>query len=183
MDEIFIRNHIRRILEKKQGSKESDATAKGPKKAPVNKKEEFGYGKKIITSVRGRPPAGLSQRAKKDPSGLLSALKIGAVSGDTMIEKIESLLNQAVGGVPEMEDAFNNVDIIENMYGREGVLVSSGDISSSQGARFIKETLLAARNAGRLMMSQDIRVDVIPRGVIVYASKDGRIKWFDRPNK
>ena len=69
------------------------------------------------------------------------------------------------------------------MYGKEGVLVTSGDISSSQGARFIKETLLAARNAGRLMMSQDIRVDVIPRGVIVYASKDGRIKWFDRPDK
>ena len=133
--------------------------------------------------MRGRPPAGLSQRAKKDPSGLLGDLKVGAVSGGTMIEKIESLLGQAVGGINEMEDAFDSVDVIENMYGREGVLVTSGDISSSQGARFVKETLLAARNSGRLSMSQDIRVDVIPRGVIVYASKDGRLKWFDRPNK
>lgn len=179
MDEVFIRSQIRRILEKKKDLPvKSDDKDKGKKK-----KEESGYGRKIITSVRGRPPAGLSQRAKKDPSGLLAALKVGAVSGETMIDKIESLLSQATEGLPEMEDAFSGVDIIENMYGREGVLVTSGDISSSQGARFIKETLLAARNAGRLLMSQDIRVDVIPRGVIVYASKDGRLKWFDRPNK
>ena len=181
MDEVFIRSQIRRILEKKQELPvKNDSKDKGKEK---KKKEEFGSGRKIITSVRGRPPAGLSQRAKKDPNGLLAALRVGAVSGETMIDKIESLLSQATGGLPEMEDAFSDVDVIENMYGKEGVLVTSGDISSSQGARFIKETLLAARNAGRLMMSQDIRVDVIPRGVIVYASKDGRIKWFDRPDK
>ena len=158
MDERFIRKQIRTILVER---------------------EILRYDKKIITSIRGRPPAGMSQRSKLDPTGLLEALSITEAEGDTMLDKIESILEQGTGSVDEMEDAFGSINKIENGP-RKGVLVSAGDISASQGARFIKEILLAARNAMLLPMSEDIRVDVIPSGIIVYPSKNGREKWFDK---
>ena len=164
MDEQFIRKEIRRLL--------TEDSEDEPK-------EVFTYDKRIITSVLGRPPAGMSQRAKVDPNGLLQDLRVSNISGDTMIEKIESLLSQAIDGNDEMSDAFSDVDTTENHAGREGVLVSAGEISPGQGARFVKEILLAARNSGMLPMSDDVRVDVIPEGVIVYASKDGRKRWYD----
>ena len=161
MDEQFIRGQIRRLLMEEE------------------EKEVFRYDRRIITSVLGRPPAGMSQRAKVDPNGLLGDLKVSSLSGSTMLEKIESLLEQAIDGNDEMSDAFSGVDTIENHAGKEGVLVEVGELSSGQGARFIKEVLLAARNAGMLPMSDDIRVDAMSEGVIVYASKDGRKKWYD----
>jgi len=170
MDELFIRKAIRKLLAEK---------SEDPEPEEESPSETFRYDRRIITSVLGRPPAGMSQRAKVDPNGLLQDLKVSSATGGTMIEKIESLLSQAIDGNDEMGDAFSDVDTIENHAGREGVVVRVGELSPGQGARFIKEVLLAARNSGMLPMSDDIRVDAMAEGVIVYASKDGRKKWYD----
>ncbi len=172
--EIFLRSHIRKILW------EGEELATPPEPTPPTKKKRVSRraaGRFIIkSSVPGAPPKGMRLA---DPKKIMDNLNAeGSYKGsDDPIAALEELLDKAISGTEAMGKAYGGVQPIEDSYGRQGITVSMGELDANNGARFMKITLSAAKDAGMLILDEDIRVQVGGSGVIIYRSKNGSATW------
>ena len=173
--EQFLRSHIRKILH------EGDEDDKKPPAKKEKKLSRRAAGNFIIkSSVPGSPPKGMRLA---DPKAVMQNLKAeGSYAGQDPIKVLQSLLSKAISGTESMGKAYGTVKDVKDSYGREGVSVAMGELDANNGARFMKITLSAAKDAGMLQLDEDIRVEVGGNGVVIYKSKGGNASW-EKPMK
>ena len=166
MNEIQIRNYIRKII-KEQNEEEPQTTQKRGK----------GRYKKEIEDVGRVPPGELMQRlgAKKG-------------TGDSDIKKLTSFLDSATGGVEAMKIVYDSPKEKQDSHGRYGAEIplssikgAGGTIPPRDGRRYIEYTMEAGKNSGFVDVAP-FMVEIFGNGILVYFS-DKPYMWNRAPKK
>ena len=173
--EKFVRQHIRHILNDLLVEQDED------KKKTVQTKVLGGggkggrYPKELLALFGGESVPDLLSR--KDPSKLMSRLRISVAPGSDDFEKIESLIQQGVSGREEMQNVYVNTEARDDGKGRKGIYIITKDISTSSGRLFLREMMLAAVTAGKIKLSGHVRVEIAENGVIIYPVATESERW------
>ena len=157
------------LKEENDDDKKTDDKKAADKKATSKKKDKLGetHGSSKISATGAFGRGGWSKemklvetRAVNDPDGLMKDLGIGAASGNTDVQKVYSVLSQAVSKNDIMKTAFSAPKQKKIKEGDKDVIVvqvaPTGDVSYRNGAKYLYLTLLAAENAGVLGVEKGI---------------------------
>lgn len=181
--DAFIRKHIRKLLT------EIEAEAPDPKPPRRRRRSQKGSRRakgqfRIVSSVPGRIPKGLRPANPRDIMKNLDATGryVGSDS-KSGLEAIENLMSDAIGNADAMKRAYSGVRTLSDGSGREGVIVGLRELDPQNGARFLKITLEAARDAGMLELSEDIRVATSARGIVIYETPGGVHTWGKKASR
>ena len=163
--------------------------APAPKKAPRRRRARKGSRRargqfRIVSSVPGRIPKGLKPASPRDVMKNLDATgRYVGTDSKSGLEAIEKLMSDAIGNADAMKRAYSSVKTLSDGAGREGVIVGLGELDPQNGARFLKITLEAARDAGMLKLGEDVRVATSSGGIVIYETPGGAHTWGKKASR
>jgi hypothetical protein len=107
--------------------------------------------------------------ATKNPKELMKRLGVSGSSGNTIAERVLSIVRSAIYGTDTMRDAYLGAAIRENKEaGGEIVRVATRDLSPRDGALYMLHTLTAADNLDMLgTYDNEIVVGVLGDGIVI----------------
>ena len=112
--------------------------------------------------------------AQSNPTELMSRLGIGAASGKGDIEKLASLLKQAVNGT-NSSDAMKNVfgdpqPRKDTTTGYQGIRIPVNVIPPRDARKYLEHTLVGAQLARAALFIDDIQIEILGNDVLLYFS-------------
>ena len=120
----------------------------------------------------GRYSRGVSEAgalAKDSPKELMKNLGVSSASGSSDLEKITSILKQAMTGTSEMSRVYTGLSKISASGNKpEAIKVKVDIIKVRDGVKYMYHTLVGARNAGVLKINSLIQVENFQGDVIIY---------------
>jgi hypothetical protein len=112
--------------------------------------------------------------AKKNPGELLRRLGVGSVSGQDDIEKLNSLLKQAVAGsnaAKAMTNVFSEPQPRQDKQtSYKGIRIPVQIIPPRDARKYLEHTVLAAQAAGKALFVDDIQIEILGNDVLLYFS-------------
>ena len=153
------------LLEEPEDKKPEDKKPKDkePKSKAVDIEASTGSGR----YSRGVSEAGAL--AKDSPKELMKNLGVSGSSGSNDLEKITSILKQAMTGTSEMSRVYTGLSKVSASEGKpEAVKVKIDIIKVRDGVKYMYHTLVGARNAGILKIDSLIQVENYKGDVIIY---------------
>lgn len=112
--------------------------------------------------------------AQKNPAELMKRLGVTNVSGKNDIEKLNSLLSQAVSGT-NSSDAMKNVfgdpqPRRDKQAGYEGIRVPVTVIPPRDARKYLEHTLVGAQLSRAALFVDDIQIEILGNDVLLYFS-------------
>jgi len=159
------------LLEEKEEKEE-----KKEKKEKEEKKDEPKFtkgGSKVdieASTGSGGFSKGVSEAgalAKEDPESLMKNLGISSASGSDDLEKIESLVKQAITGTDAMKRVYSSMSRLTK-GDKKGIKISVQEIKARDGVKYMYHTLVGARNAKVLTIDSLIQIENFQGDVIIY---------------
>jgi hypothetical protein len=144
-----------------------------PKDEPKEKPKETpkkGEADIEASTGSGRYAAGVKEAgalAQEDPKLLMKNLGIKATAGSNDIDKILSLLKQALTGADAMKTVYTGLSTIQSGK-KSGLKIQVSVIKANSGVKFIYHALVGARNAGILKIDSKIQVENSSGTIIIY---------------
>lgn len=154
----FVRNQVRKILFEENTSP-SSAPATAPPPAPKAKSEEPASAQQGPRIVRGRVGKGNFSKAtkaagslaEKNPAELVKKLGIQGASGGSPLEKVLSIVKQAISGASVMRSAYRKAEIMQDEGGSRFIRIAhSSEIEPRDAAQYMFLTFIAAEKEGLL---------------------------------
>jgi len=109
--------------------------------------------------------------AQKDPGELMRRLKINTATGNSDIEKLNNLLQQAVGGTPAMQAVYSEPQPRkDNRTNFEGVRVSVRVIPARDARKYLEHTLIGAQRSRKAIFDTEIQVEILGNDILLYFS-------------
>ena len=108
--------------------------------------------------------------ANENPTQLMENLGIKGASGSDDLEKIESLLRQAFTGADAMKQVYTSFSRITNKE-KKGLKVEVSVIRPREGIKYLYHTLIGAKNAGILRLSNLVQIENSSGSIIIYNGK------------
>lgn len=171
MSTDFIREEIRRIIYERSGEETIKDT---------RVKDEESSGEKTTRAGRGRYKKEITQAgalATKKPRELMKRLKLSRASGSTDIDRLNSLLSQAVTGTPAMKDVYGKPEARRHKTSKKkGVRIPVKIIPARDARMYLIHTLVGALSSGYLDLKQDYQVEILGKDVLIYFS-DKQYSW------
>lgn len=110
--------------------------------------------------------------AQQNPGQLMSNLGIKGIKGKSDIEKLFSLLEQAVGNTEAMSTVYGSPKPRRNSNTKkEGVRIPISVIPARDGMKYITHTILGAQNANAAKFDEIIQVEILGNDVLAYFAK------------
>ena len=112
--------------------------------------------------------------AQSNPTELMKRLGIGSTTGKNDIEKLNSLLTQAVSGTNSsqaMQDVFGEPQPRKDKQtGYEGIRVPVSIIPPRDARKYLEHTLVGAQLARTALFVDDIQIEILGNDVLLYFS-------------
>lgn len=166
--ESFIRNQVRRIL-REDAPAAPTAPAASPTPTPSggqpagsgggqapDKNKESNQGPRV---VRGRVGGGnfsaavraANSLADKNPAELVKKLGLKGATGSSNIERVESIVRQAVSGASVMQAAYSKPEIMQDESGNQFIRIPHNtEIKAREAAQYMFLVFQAAQKEGLL---------------------------------
>lgn len=145
----FIRNQIRKILLEENA----------PESAPAQKekaKEPEQQGPRVVRGRVGKGNFSKATRqagslAEKNPAELVKKLELKGASGGSSLEKVLSIVKQAISGASVMRSAYHKAEIMQDESGDKFIRIAhSSEIEPRDAAQYMFLTFIAAEKEGLL---------------------------------
>ena len=94
-------------------------------------------------------------------------LGIKSATGSNDIDKILSLLKQALTGADAMKTVYTGLSTIQS-GNKSGLKITVSEIKANSGVKYIYHTLVGARNSGILKIDSNIQVENSSGTIIIY---------------
>ena len=94
-------------------------------------------------------------------------LGISSASGSDDLEKIESLVKQAITGTDAMKRVYSSMSRLTK-GDKKGIKISVQEIKARDGVKYMYHTLVGARNAKVLTIDSLIQIENFQGDVIIY---------------
>jgi hypothetical protein len=111
-------------------------------------------------------------RSADDPKGLMKDLGVKSAGGANDVERVKSILQQAIFGNDVMGAAYNGAaGSVVKKGGKDisGVRVSMGSLDQRNGIKFLSYTLEGARNAGLLNLDAGVEINNVGGAIFIYS--------------
>ena len=109
--------------------------------------------------------------SKDDPKQLMKNLNISSVMGSNDVDKVKSMLQQAISGTKEMKAVYNSLSIITKA-GKEGLEVKVSDAQYLRdGVKYLYHTVVGAKNAGKFSPTESLQIEKNSGRIIIYSGK------------
>jgi len=105
--------------------------------------------------------------AQEDPQTLMKNLGISTASGSNDMEKIESLVKQALTGDDAMKRVYSSLSGVSK-GNKKALVVKVQEIKARDAVKYMYHTLVGARNAKILKIDSLIQVENHQGDVIIY---------------
>ena len=105
--------------------------------------------------------------AKDDPASLMKSLGVSSASGSNDLEKIESIMKQAITGAEVMSRVYSSLSRLSK-GDKKALRISVQEIKARDAVKYIYHTLVGARNAKILKIDSLIQVENSQGDVIIY---------------
>ena len=145
----FIRSQVRKIL--------FEDRAPEPTSAPKAKSEEPAQrGPRVVRGKIGKGNFSKATKAagslaEKNPAELVRKLGLQGASGKTDIEKVISIVRQAISGASVMRSAYYTPELMQDSSGDKFIRIThSSEISPRDAAQYMFLTFIAAEKEGLL---------------------------------
>ena len=166
MSTDFIREEIRRIIYERSGEEAIKDTSAKDEEPSGEKTTRLGRGGSYKKEIK---QAGAL--ATKKPRELMKRLNLSRASGSTDIDRLNSLLSQAVTGTPAMKDVYGNPEARRHKTSKKkGIRIPVKIIPARDARMYLIHTLVGALSAGYLDLKQDYQVEILGKDVLIYFS-------------
>ena len=129
----------------------------------------------VVSNIKGRIPKGMKPA---EPEDVFKNLKINETFTGPILESVKKLIDLSRKTTPAMNEAYGSSKIIEDRKGEKGLLIDATNIDRPNATRYMSLLIDNAFKADVIRSNDDIRVENTNGGVLVFASRGGRVKWL-----
>jgi hypothetical protein len=166
MNEEWLRNTIRKLISEKEETK------------PRGRKGETGSRVYYVQGAVGRGRVSdqiqsMKALAKSDPRNLMKNLGISSPSGNSDLDILESIFNQAFGSDDTMKSVYSVAGSgkVLDRSGKsvDGLTIDVSIIPGRDGLKYVLHTLMGAEKAFGINFDGDVEINRKDNKIVVYS--------------
>lgn len=117
--------------------------------------------------------------AKENPNELMKRLGVDRVDGDKDIDKMFSLLEQAIKKTKEMSVVFGEpLGRKDKSTGYVGIRIKKKlPVPPRDARKYIEHTVIGAQNSGKTGFTEPVQIEILPDGDIIAYFSDKEYSW------